>query len=122
VAYYEYCKRGELCRGVDWEVRGNPIGLEDRVRFDAIAVAGGELYGIEDTSVHVIDLGSKRETRRFAIARDDHGSGVGISGDELVTADRRKVTRHDRATGAVRGSVALALPDTVMEFRLTCGR
>lgn len=120
-AYYRYCQRDQLCRGTDWELRGNPIGLPAQPRFDALAITAGELYGLEEATVHVLDLASRREARTFAIAPERRACGVGISGDDLVTADRQTVTRYDRTTGALRGSAPLALPRTVMDLRLTCG-
>ena len=119
-AYYRYCKSDQLCRGVDWEVRGNPIDLPSAGGFDAIALSGRELYGVDGAAVRVIDLGSRRELRRFDIPAEGHERGFAISGDEIVTAGRTGLARHDRTTGRPRGTAPITLPPTVTDFRLTC--
>lgn len=124
-SYYRSCSREHqhhLCRGKDWEVRGARLELPDLEPFEAIAVSGGELYGVDGKAVRVLDLASGREARRFTLpAAGEPRRGVGIAGDELViVSSRDTLARFDRKTGAARGTVRVALPQPGGDFRLTC--
>jgi hypothetical protein len=116
---YMPCGRDRVCRGEDWEVRGQQLALSSTAIFEAMTARRGELYAFDDGTLRVFDVATGAVTRELAIAKTARG-GIALYGDDIVTLEARTLSRFDRRTGEPRGTAQIAGLDAAVEMRVTC--